>query len=150
MKRILVCLTITFSTAAAAAPMSRVVGVRDSRTIIVDTKGVTSTVVLNSVSIAPEEEAAAAEYLRRIVANQWVLVDNGDVYRSPDALYVNADMNKHPWRMMRFLGEVDLGPRAKGQPPGTSVKAPAMPPPLKNPLPPKRVTQSRRGKGASR
>ena len=151
MKTILVCLTLAVSFSVSAAPMSRVIGVRDSRTIVVDTKGVITTVSLKSVSIAADEEDAAAEYLRRMIAGQWVLVDGGDVYRSPDALFVNADMNRHPWRTMRYLGQIDRAPRAKGQSPvQKGVKEPAMPAPLKNPAPPKRVTRSRRGKAASR
>jgi len=151
MKKTLVCLTVTLSFSVSAAPMSRVIGVRDSSTIVVDTKGAIATVSLKNVSIAAEEEAAAAEYLRRMIANQWVLVDGGDVYRSPDALFINADMNRHPWRSMRYLGQIDLAPRAKGQSAAQKgVKGPALPAPLKNPPPPKRVTQSRRGKAASR
>ena len=151
MKKTLVCLTLAFAISVSAAPMSRVIGVRDSRTIVVDTKGAIATVVLKNVSIAADEEDAAAEYLRRMISNQWVLVDGGDVYRSPDALFINADMNRHPWRNMRYLGQIDLAPRAKGESPvQKGIKAPAMPAPLKNPPPPKRVTQSRRGKAASR
>ena len=149
MKKRLVSLSIVLATTAFAAPMSRVIGVRDSHTLIVDTKGVVSTVAMKNVTIGADEEEAAAEYLRRVVANAWVLVDNGDVYRSPDALFVNGDMNRHPWRSMKYLGQVDLGPRAKNQPATNSVKAPSMPPPLKNPAPkPRKVTQARRGKGA--
>ena len=91
--------------------MAHVVGVRDSHTIIVDDKGALSAVTMKNVVVMPDEEAPAVDYLRRLVANSWVYVDNGDVYRAPDALYVNGDMNRHSWRTMRILGEMDLGVR---------------------------------------
>jgi hypothetical protein len=107
--------------------MSHIVGVRDSRTIVAEMNGVMSTVTLKDVVVAPDEEAQAADYLRRMLANAWVFIDKGDVYRSPDALFINGDMNRHPWRTMRYLGELDLGARAKGQPPGVAVKDPTLP-----------------------
>ncbi len=127
MKNALVCFTLCFAAAAAATPMSHVVGIRDSRTIIVDTNGVTSAITLKNVETASEEETQAADYLRRTLANTWVFIDSGDVYRSPDALYVNADMRQHPWRTMRYLGELDLGVRAKGVAAGNKVTAPSLP-----------------------
>lgn len=127
--------------------MSRVVGVRDSRTILAETNGIVSTVTLNHVAVAAEEEQQAVEYLRQLIANKWVFIDNGDVYRSPDALFINGDMNRHPWRTMRYLGELNLGARAKGQPPGNSVKETSMPPPVKTAPPkPVRVTSKPRKK----
>lgn len=107
--------------------MSHVIGVRDSHTIVADTNGVTATVTLKNVAVTPEEETRAAEYLRQVLGNAWVYIDNGDVYRSPDALFVNSDMNRHPWRTMRYLGQLDLGARAKGQPAGNLVKEQALP-----------------------
>lgn len=98
--------------------IAHVVGVRDSRTIIVDDKGALSAVTLKNVTVMPDEEAPAADYLRRLVANSWVYIDNGDVYRTPDALYINGDMNRHSWRTMRILGEMNLGVR----PPATTPK----------------------------
>jgi hypothetical protein len=88
--------------------MSRVVAVTDSRTIVVETDGARSTVVLKGVVIAAEEETVAADFLRRLVGGSWVLVEQGDLYRSPDALYVNAEMIRHAWRTpanMKTLGE---------------------------------------------
>lgn len=145
MKKALVCLVISISAAtAAAAPMSRVLGVRDSHSIVVDTSGVVSVVTLQNVAVAAEEEADASAYLRQLIANTWVFVDGGDVYRSPDALYVNADMNRHPWRTMKYLGTLDLGARAKGQAAGNKVVSPTLPPL------PQRVTPAPRGTTASR
>ena len=37
-----------------------------------------------------------------------------EVYRSPDALYINGEMIRHAWRAtrnMRYLGQFDPGPR---------------------------------------
>lgn len=141
MKKAIVCLVLFVCSNAAAAPMSKVLGIRDSRTILIQTAGVLSTVTLANVSIAPDEEALAADYLRRTIGNAWVLVDRGDVYRSPDALYVNGDLNRHPWRTMRYLGELDLGPRAKGQPAGNAIRDATLPAPPKQWAPkPIRVT----------
>ena len=91
--------------------MAHVVGVRDSHTILVEDKGALSVVTLRNVSVMADEEAPATDYLRRLLANSWVYIDNGDVYRAPDALYINGDMNRHAWRTMRILGEMDLGVR---------------------------------------
>jgi hypothetical protein len=94
----------------APAGMSRVVAVTDSRTIVVEAGGVRSSIVLRDVAIAAEEEKVAVDFLRRLVAGSWVLVERGDVYRSPDALYINAEMIRHAWRTpanMKYLGEWD-------------------------------------------
>jgi len=99
--------------------MSRVVAVTDSRTIVVETDGARSTVALKGVVVAAEEETAAADFLRRLVSGAWVLVEHGDVYRSPDALYVNAEMVRRAWRTaanMRYLGE--SGPGVAAAAPG--------------------------------
>jgi len=101
-----------------SAVMSRVVAVTDSRTIVVDTGGVRSIVVLKGVTIAADEETVVTDFLRRLVTGSWVLVEQGDVYRSPDALYVNAEMIRRAWRTpknMRYLGEWD--------PPRTTTRA---------------------------
>ena len=103
----------------ASAGMSRVVAVIDSRTIVVEADGARSTVALKGVAVAAEEETAAADFLRRLVSGSWVLVEQGDVYRSPDALYVNAEMIRLAWRTpanMRYLGE--SGPGVAAAAPG--------------------------------
>jgi hypothetical protein len=112
--------------------MSRVIAVRDSRTLVVQTNGRQSVITLKDVNIAPAEEAIAVEYLRRLIANAWVLTDNGDVYRSPDTLYVNGEMIRRAWHTapgMRYLGQLDLGVRTKGQAVGNvTAAAPTLPP----------------------
>lgn len=149
MKKALVCLAVSAcATTAAAIPMSRVLAVRDSHTLIVQTNGVQYAVSMKGIDVGPEDEARAADYLRRLLANSWVLIENGDVYRSPDGLFVNGEIARRAWRTspnMKYLGELNLGRRAKGQPAGNTVK-----PAEKLPEPAKRTTPSRRGTSASR
>jgi len=98
----------------AAAPLTRVARVVDSRTIVLDGG---NTVTLRGVDVPPADEAMAAEYLGSLLGNAWVLVENGgDVYRSPDALYVNGQLITHAYRgtaRMTYLGESMPGPRAR-------------------------------------
>ena len=94
--------------------MSRVVSVQDSRTILVEFAGRRSVVVLTGVAVVAADEASAADFLCRMLAGAWVLVEDGEVYRSPDALYINGEMIRHAWRTapnMRYLGQFDPGPR---------------------------------------
>jgi hypothetical protein len=100
----------------AFGAMFRVVTVRDSRTIVVaGADGVQRSVVLRGVEVPPELEAEAVAHLRRIAERTWVLVENGgDVYRSPDVLFINGEMMRRAWRTgppMTYHGELDLGPR---------------------------------------
>lgn len=149
MKKALLCFVLLGGAPGVGftAPMSRVVAVTDSRTIVVETKGVRSAVVLTGVGVLSEEEMQAATYLRRTLSNAWVYVENGDVYRSPDGLYINGEMLRHAWRSgppMTYLGELDLGVRAKNLPPGNRVgPPPALPPP-------QTAKPARRATGASR
>jgi hypothetical protein len=110
-----------FSAAAlmAAVPMARVVAVTDSRTIVVAVQGRQTTVTLSELSVPKTEEPAAIEYLHRLLDGAWVYVEDGNVYRSPDGLYVNGEMQRRAWRSssnMRYLGIADPGPRAVKQP----------------------------------
>ena len=126
-------LFVLFLAPSAKAPMVRVIDVIDARTIVVDDNGRHTTVVITGVALADTEEAEAAAYLRRLVFGQWVLVESGGfVYRSPDALCVNGEMARHPWRgVPRFiyLGTVDPGKARKAPPtpkaaPATTVDRP--------------------------
>ena len=114
------CALLVFSLLAlplSGAPMRRVARVLDSRTIVVDGG---TTVTLRGVDIPPADEAMAADYLRSLLGNAWVLVEDGDVYRSPDALYVNGQLITHAYRRdarMTYLGEAMPGPRAKSAAP---------------------------------
>jgi hypothetical protein len=116
MKRVfyLVCLLIA-NESLAAVPMMRVTGIIDGHTISVEK----STVVLRGVEIPASEEIAATQYLRGLLNGAWVYVEDGNVYRSPDGLYVNAEMQRHGWRTapgMRYLGESYPGPRTEAAP----------------------------------
>ena len=100
-----------FALPIGAGTMVRVARVIDSRTIVLDGG---TTVTLRGVDIAAADEAMAADYLRSILGNTWVLIENGgDVYRSPDALYVNGQLIMHAYRgaaRMTYLGESMPGP----------------------------------------
>jgi len=115
MKRFFAILVFSlFALPIDANTMVRVARVIDSRTIVLDGG---NTVTLRGVDIPPADEAMAAEYLRSLLGNSWVLVENcGDVYRSPDALYVNGKLITHAYRgaaRMTYLGESMPGPRAR-------------------------------------
>ncbi len=92
--------------------MVRVVDVIDARTIVVDAGGRHTTVAIDGFTLTESEAADATAYLRSLVGGKWVLVEaGGRVYRAPDALSVNDEMARHPWRGDRFvhLGPVDPG-----------------------------------------
>jgi hypothetical protein len=125
MKRIvfLVCLFMACASQAAVT-MTRVVAVNDNRTITVEAHGRRSTVILNGIDISPADESEAVEYLRSQLHGAWVYAEAGEVYRSPDGLYMNAELRRHAWRYshgMRYLGEADPGPRSRQR----AVPAPA-------------------------
>lgn len=86
--------------------MSRVVEVRDSRTVVVQSNGISLVIELREVTVPKGDEAAAVEYLRRTLAGRWVYAENGDVYRSPDGLYVNDAMRRRAWLGATYLGEL--------------------------------------------
>ena len=104
--------------------MSRVIQVRDSRTILVETSGAIATVRLRDVNVPPIDEPVATNYLRRALAKTWVYIEDGEVYRSPDGLYINGAMKSRAWFGATYLGELDLGPpeRKKPSPPPKRVE----------------------------
>lgn len=123
----LVCLLVATKT-NAAVPMARVIGISDSHTIVVEADGRRSTIVLRGVDIPAGEEIAAMEYLHRLLDGAWVYAEDGNVYRSPDGLFVNAELQRHAWRSspgMRYLGEVNLGPRSEPRVTPASIKRPS-------------------------
>jgi hypothetical protein len=86
-------LFILSATSLFAAPMVRVIGVKDARTLIVDRSGAPAEVKLGDVVIPPGDEAAAIEYLRTKVLDHYVMVESDEyVYRSPDALFINREL----------------------------------------------------------
>ena len=103
--------------------MVRAGAVIDSRTIVVEGG---ATVALRGVNVPPSEEIAARMYLERLIVGKWILVTDGDVYRSPDGLFINGEMIRRGWltsTKMTYLGEVNPGPRARPQVPRVLPKA---------------------------
>jgi hypothetical protein len=109
-KTVFVC-AVLFNTVAADAAMFRVIQVLSSRAMRIDSAGKVEQVILRDVQIAAEDEKVAAGYLRKAVENRWVYIENGDVYRSPDGLFINDAMRRRVWRGMTILGELPPLPR---------------------------------------
>jgi hypothetical protein len=101
----------------AAVPMARFSKVIDSRTIVVERIGGTEIVHLTNVAIPAEDEQAARDYLTERLTGSYVYVENGNVYRSPDALFINRELAYGAYASssvkMRVFGEVNPGPRAQ-------------------------------------
>jgi hypothetical protein len=102
-----------------AAPMVRVIDVKDARTLIVDRAGVASEVRLGDVVIPSGEESAAIEFLRGKVVQHFVMLENNGrgeayVYRSPDALFINGELLRRAYLTrgtpMTIVGESSPGP----------------------------------------
>lgn len=122
MKRSFLTLVFCFFALPISAGINtRVARVVDSRTIVLEGGSV---VTLRGVDVPPADEQAAAEYLRFLIGRAPVFVDpNGDVYRSPDALFVNGELMMRAWEHShreRYLGE--------SMPPARAQRAPAPPP----------------------
>lgn len=101
----------------AAVPMARFARVIDSRTIVVERTGATEVVHLTNVNVPAQDEQAARTYLQETLSGMYVYVENGNVYRSPDALFINRELAfgayGAPTLKMRVLGEINPGPRAQ-------------------------------------
>jgi hypothetical protein len=99
----------------AAVPMARFSKVIDSRTIVVDRIGGTEIVHLTNVAIPAEDEQAAREYLSEKLTGSYIYVENGNVYRSPDALFINRELAYGAYlsssTKMRVFGDINPGPR---------------------------------------
>lgn len=97
--------------------MARFARVIDSRTIVVERTGATEVVHLSNVDVPANDERAAREYLEKTLTSAFVYVENGEVYRSPDALFINRELAYRayaaPSLKMRVLGEVNPAPRAQ-------------------------------------
>lgn len=90
---------------SASASMIRAAGAVDRQTILLEGG---AALRLRGVDLPVDEEPAAREYLQRLVAGRWVYVEDGDVYRSPDALFINGEMARRAWKSatkMTWLGE---------------------------------------------
>ena len=125
--------------------MSRVIEVRDSRTILVETAGNPVVVALRGVIVPQGDEIVASKYLRRALDGRWVFVENGEVYRSPDGLHVNGAMRRRAWLGATYLGELVFPDATRVRTPVHALKStPAQSPPkrAKNETPSKRRSRS--------
>src|SRR3954451_18913298 len=117
MKRFILCVSLgVFSQSMmAAVPMARFSKVIDSRTIVVGRIVGTEVVDLTNVATPAEDEQAARDYLSEKLTGSYVYVEDGNVYRSPDALFINRDLAYGTYlsssTKMRVLGESNPGPR---------------------------------------
>jgi len=133
MKRFILCvfLVVFSQSMMAAVPMARFSKVIDSRTIVIERIDGTEVVHLVNVAIPAEDEQAARDYLTEKLTGSYVYVENGNVYRSPDALFINRELAygaySAPSLKMRVFGEINPGTH----PP----KAPAVREPMQVPRP---------------
>jgi hypothetical protein len=117
MKRFILCVSLVVFTHSlmAAVPMARFSKVIDSRTIVVERISGTEVVHLANVSIPAEDEQAARDYLAEKLTGSYLYIENGNVYRSPDALFINRELAYGAYASssvtMRVFGEVNPGPR---------------------------------------
>jgi hypothetical protein len=117
MKRFILCVSlVVFSQSVmAAVPMARFSKVIDSRTIVVERVDGTEVVHLSNVAIPAEDEQAARDYLEEKLTGSYLYVENGNVYRSPDALFINRELAYGAYASsslkMRVFGEINPGPR---------------------------------------
>jgi hypothetical protein len=117
MKRFILCVSLVVfpQSMMAAVPMARFSKVIDSSTIVVERMGGTEVVRLANVNVAAEDEQAARDYLTEKLTGSYVYVENGNVYRSPDALFINRELAYGAYASsstkMRVFGEVNPGPR---------------------------------------
>ena len=125
------------------AGMVRVLRVTGPSTIVVERDGSPSEVRLSGIEITDPQNAVA--YLTWTLQSSWVMVEDGRVYRSPDALLINDDLVRKgfarsisPSALTRtpavYLGELNPEPaKAAAKPSARSAKAakrsPALPPP---------------------
>ncbi|MEA2413729.1 MAG: hypothetical protein QOI58_386 [Thermoanaerobaculia bacterium] len=133
MKRFILCVSlVVFSQSLlAAVPMARFSKVIDSRTIVVERIDGTEVVHLTNVAIPAEDEQAARDYLTEKLTGSFVYVENGNVYRSPDALFINRELAygaySAPSLKMRVFGEINPGTHPQ--------KAPGVREPMQVPKP---------------
>lgn len=131
MKSLILCVSLAVfaPSVMAAVPMARFVRVTDSRTIVVAHVGGPEEVVhLASVEVPAADEIAAREFIQQSLASTFVYVEEGKVYRSPDALFINRELAygayATPGLKMFYLGQVNPGPHAQTAPRATPARAP--------------------------
>ncbi len=101
--------------------MYRVVRVTGPSTILVVRDNVESEVALAGIEIIDPRNATS--FLSWTLGSSWVMIEDGQVYRSPDAMLINAELVKKGYARPTtalppsshtnavYLGELDLGPR---------------------------------------
>jgi hypothetical protein len=131
MKRFILCVSLVASTQAAMAaiPMARFIRVTDSRTIVVaHLNGPEEIVHLSNVDVPAEDEMAARAFIQDSLARTFVYVEDGKVYRSPDALFINRELAygayASPGVKMYYLGYINPGPHAQSAPRATPARVP--------------------------
>jgi hypothetical protein len=123
-----------------AAPMVRVIDVKDARTLIVDRAGVAGEVRLGDVVIPSGEETTAIDFLRTTLVQHYVMVESNArgeayVYRSPDALFINGELLRRAYLVQRtrmvIVGESSPGPErsTRSAPPRAESRVPPPPKP---------------------
>lgn len=139
-----------FAVSLQAAPMLRVVRIAGPSTIIVERDGVPSEVRLSGIEVTDPQKSLA--YLTWTVGSSWVLVEDGRVYRSPDALLINDDLVRKGFARSTsptlvyttpavYLGDLNPERAPKQQPPRAKAATPSRAQPK---IKPTRVTRSRR------
>lgn len=113
------------------AGMARVVDVVDGHTVVVEENRARATVHLAGVAVPPDEDVAAAQYLRRTMSSGWVLIERDSrsgeawLYRSPDGLFINGELMRAAYRdggtRMIYLGESNPGPRRESASPRSAT-----------------------------
>jgi hypothetical protein len=117
-----------------AAPMMRVVRVAGPATIVVEHDGISSVVRLTGIEITDPSKAFA--YLSWTIGSSWVMVEDGRVYRSPDALLINDDLVRKGFARSTsstlvtrtpavYLGELNPERAPKSQPPRAKAASPS-------------------------
>jgi len=126
---ILITLTLLISS-AASAQMVRFIRAVDGQTIVIDRNGTQVMVALTGVSVQPQDQLAARAFLEHELTGAWLMVEGGNVYRSPDVFFVNRAMQQrgyiNPGKPREtFLGEADFGPKSSSS--ATAPKARSAP-----------------------
>ena len=112
---------IFFIATTASAGMVRFVRAVDGQTIVIERDGMQVAVTLTGVSVEREDQAAARAFLEHELTGTWLMVEDGNVYRSPDTFFVNGAMQQRGYiraanTRERYLGEADFGPRRETTP----------------------------------
>lgn len=134
--------------------MVRVVDVQDAHTLVVERNGARESLALAGITVT--DDARAEELLRWTLRDAWVFTENGLVYRSPDALFINRELVLRGYAratqhgiepqsnlIVTYLGEVNpawtspLSETARRTNSGTYPRSSAPPPPRSRTATPK-------------